>query len=114
MPDNTTLRTGKTDAKPAAPAAPAAGQRIDFTFTGPITTNGDGGWACVVVPGSRDFFGTGKAVKVAGTLDGHPFQATMLPVGGGTHMLPLRAALRKAIGKQPGDDVIVHLQQRFT
>ncbi|MCF2530802.1 DUF1905 domain-containing protein [Yinghuangia soli] len=109
MPHNTA-----SAAASASVSAPAPGQPIDTTFTGAITKDGTSGWACVVMPGSRDFFGTGKAVKIAGTVDGHPFQATMLPVGGGTHMLPLKAALRKTLGKEPGDTVTIRLERRFT
>jgi hypothetical protein len=89
-------------------------QDIDLSFTAEITADGNSGWACVVVPSSGEYFGTKKAVKVGGTVDGHPFQATMLPIGGGNHMLPLRAALRKAVGKDKGEKVAVKLDQRFS
>ncbi|WP_366484852.1 DUF1905 domain-containing protein [uncultured Arthrobacter sp.] len=36
----------------------------------------------------------------------------MLPVCGGTHMMPIRAALRKTLGKGLGDVVHVHLSVR--
>ncbi|HCT81681.1 MAG TPA: DUF1905 domain-containing protein [Micromonosporaceae bacterium] len=87
---------------------------IDTTFTATVTTEHNSGWTCVVMPGSGDFFGTRKAVKVAGTVNGHPFQATLLPMGDGTHMVPLKAALRKVIGKTQGEEVTVHLAQRIT
>ncbi|MEU4549168.1 DUF1905 domain-containing protein [Nonomuraea dietziae] len=54
------------------------------------------------------------AVKVAGTVDGHAYEATLLPVGGGTHMMPLRAPFRKIIGKSLGEEVTVHLTHRFS
>jgi hypothetical protein len=85
---------------------------IDTTFTAKITTEANSGWTCVVMPGSGDFFGTRKAVKVTGLIDGHPFQATLLPMGDGTHMVPLNAALRKTIGKTLGDAATVQLTQR--
>ena len=88
-------------------------QPIDKRFTATITTERNSGWACVVVPDSGEYFGTRNPVKVAGTVDGHPFQATLLPIGDGTHMVPLKAALRKVIGKTIGDDVAMHLAQRF-
>ena len=87
---------------------------IDETFTASITKEANSGWTCVVMPASGDIFATRKAVKVAGTIDGQPFQATLLPIGDGTHMVPLKAALRKALGKGIGDDVAVHLQQRLS
>ena len=65
--------------------------------------------------GSADLLGTRRAVKVAGTLDGHPFEATLMPSGAGPHWLPLRSALCKAIGKSDaGEQVAVHLQQRVS
>ncbi|TMR89042.1 DUF1905 domain-containing protein [Nonomuraea basaltis] len=89
-------------------------REIDATFTASIVPDSNSGWPCVQMPGSADFFGTGKAVKVAGTVDGHAYEATMLPVGGGTHMMPLRAPFRKIIGKGVGDEVTVHLTHRFS
>lgn len=85
---------------------------IDVSFTATITNEANSGWACVVMPGSDEYFGTRKPVKVAGAVDGHPFAATMLPIGDGTHMVPLRSALRKTLGKTIGDEVSVHLLER--
>ncbi len=63
--------------------------------------------------GSDALLGTRRAVKVAGTLDGRPFEATLMPSGSGPHWLPLRAALCKAIGKSDaGEQVEVQLHQR--
>lgn len=90
------------------------GQTIDVTFTATLIADSNSGWPCVRMPDSAEFFGTGKAVKVAGTVDGHDYEATMLPVGGGTHMMPLRAPFRKALQKGLGDDVRVHLTHRFS
>jgi hypothetical protein len=44
--------------------------------------------------------------------DGHVFQATFLPWGDGTHMLPIRAAIMKVIGKQAGDTVEIRLNDK--
>jgi hypothetical protein len=86
---------------------------LDTLFTATITTDRNSGWICVVMPGSGDLFGTRKPVRVTGTVDGQPFQATLLPIGDGTHMVPLRAALRKVIAKGIGDEVTVRLEQRL-
>ncbi|MER6910138.1 DUF1905 domain-containing protein [Streptomyces sp. NPDC000594] len=97
-----------------AAAAKNPPQDIDTTFTADIIKENTSGWICVIMPGSGDFFGTRKAVKVSGLADGKEFQATMLPMGDGTHMLPLRAALRKSLGKDQGDKVTVQLQKRLS
>lgn len=87
---------------------------LDTTFTATIVKNEEtSGWTYVVWPESASFFGTRKPVKVSGTIDGHVFQATFLPLGDGTHMLPLKAALRTTINKQVGDTVEVHLTERL-
>jgi uncharacterized protein DUF1905 len=95
-------------------AAEKTPQEIDATFTVPIQK--DGAFATyVTVPGSAELFGTRRAVKVAGTIDGHPFTATAMPSGDGPHWLPIRAALCKLIGKdQAGAEVTFRLQQRLS
>ncbi len=82
------------------------------TFTATITKEGNSGWTCVVMPDSGHIFGTRRPVRVAGTVDGHAFQATLLPIGDGTHMVPLKAEFRKVIDKAVGEDVTVHLARR--
>lgn len=89
-------------------------QPVDITIDAAITKDDTSGWACVRMPGSSDHLGTGKSVKVTGTIDGHDLQATLLPTGGRTHMLPVKAALRKAIDKDVGDNVTIHLTERLT
>lgn len=71
-----------------------------------------GGWTYVLLPGSRDVLGTGRPVRIAGTIDEVAVEATLMPMGGGTHMLPLKQAIVRALGKGDGDPVAVRIAPR--
>jgi len=89
--------------------------KLDLAFTAPLRRDTDpGSWTIAVLPDSGRLLGTRKQVTVGGDLDGQPFHATLLPMGDGTHMGPIGATLRTAVGKGDGDQVAVRLTERYS
>jgi hypothetical protein len=72
-----------------------------------------GAWTCVVMDDASDLFKTRGLVKIRGAIDGEPFEGALMAQGDGTHRLPVRAALRKTIGKEAGDAVHVRIDERI-
>ena len=72
-----------------------------------------GAWTCVVMDDVAALFGTRGLVKIRGAIDHEPFTGALMAQGDGTHRLPIKAALRKAIGKEAGDTVHVRIDERI-
>jgi Domain of unknown function (DUF1905) len=95
------------------PTARRAGP-LDHTFTATLERGSNAGaWTCVIINWTADFFGTRGLVKVTGTIDDQPFTTSFMALGDGTHKLPVTKTMLRALGKQPGDTVTIHLAERI-
>ncbi|MGB3802127.1 MAG: DUF1905 domain-containing protein [Lewinella sp.] len=89
-------------------------KQLDQTFQAQLQKSpAKGGHTYVIWPESASFFGTRGRVKVKGTMDEQPFETAFLALGDGNHKLPVKAEIRKAIGKEAGDGITVRLTERI-
>lgn len=72
-----------------------------------------GAWTCVVMDDAAALFGTRGLVKIRGAIDGEPFDGALMAQGDGTHRLPIKADVRRAIQKEAGDRVTIRLDRRL-
>ena len=72
------------------------------------------GWSYIEIPASlakKLKPGNRVSFRVKGFLDQHPIHRTaLLPMGEGSFILPINAALRKATGKKAGDKLRVRME----
>jgi hypothetical protein len=67
-----------------------------------------GAWAFLPIPFDVEAeFGSRARVAVAGTINNHPFQSSIMPEGDGTHSMMVNRALREAAGAEVGELVAV-------
>lgn len=76
------------------------------------------GWTYIEIPvdlAQKLKRGNKKEFKVKGKLDSHAItRVSLLPMGGGAFIMPINAAMRKAIGKRHGAMVKVQLTEDKT
>jgi hypothetical protein len=72
---------------------------------------GRGGWTYVVWPDSLTSFGTRGRSTIRVSIDGHAFHSSLRAQGDGWHKAAVKTGVRRAIGKQAGDDVTIRLEQ---
>ena len=85
--------------------------QIQFTAT-LIRPDGIGTWTYLDIPADHaDFLGAKGQVRVAGTINKHPFRTSARPHGNGTHYIVVNKSIRDAIQVQAGDTVDVTMEK---
>jgi hypothetical protein len=89
-----------------------AAEQLTFRTTIGVDVKGET-WSCVEIPGSAEFFGTGKTVRVDARVDDVTLENVgAMVTGTGGHMVSLSAKVRTALGKDVGDPVDVTITRR--
>src|SRR5512143_2292360 len=83
---------------------------ISHKFRAVIEDPGGSG-AFVTVPFDVEKAFGKKRVKIKATIDGEPYQGSLVRMGGESHMLIILKEIREKIGKTFGDEVEVILEE---
>jgi hypothetical protein len=75
------------------------------------TIHDAGGGAFVDVPFDVEAVFGRKRVPVRATIDGEPYRGSLVRMGGPSHMLIVLKEIRQKIGKGPGDEVTVTVEE---
>ncbi|MFC0712710.1 DUF1905 domain-containing protein [Cellulomonas biazotea] len=87
-------------------------EQLQFDTTIGVEVKGET-WNCVEIPGSAEFFGTGRTVRVDATIDDVVLEDVgAMVTGTGGHMVSLSAKIRQRLGKDVGDPVAVTIVKR--
>lgn len=79
-------------------------------FRAVIEDAGNGG-AFVTIPFDVEQVFGKKRVKVKATIDGEPYQGSLVRMGGSCHVLGVLKAIREKIGKTIGDEINVIVEE---
>jgi hypothetical protein len=94
--------------KPKGEEKPSGGKK---SFRAKILEARGGGGAWVEIPFDvLDVYGTRRRVPVKATFDGKPYRGSLVPMGGGKHVLGILKEIRTEIGKGVGDTVAVVIE----
>lgn len=87
-------------------------EELTFDTTIGVEVKGET-WSCVEIPGSAEYFGTRKTVRVDARVDDLVLENVgAMVTGTGGHMVSLSAKARAALGKDVGDPVRVTVTRR--
>ena len=89
-----------------------AALRFEAKLLRPLKSGKENSWGFLVLPKSiSENLPRRGRTSVEGTINGHPFQATLEPDGQLSHWLKVGKALRKASGVDVGDTVALEIAQ---